>query len=115
MSTHSTIPLAKQREVLRQQMLAQRQVIAEQLELTPGVKNGYPRSMTMRFLTQRPALIAKLLTGIATLFVGTRLIKAISAALVLARMVQSVAKTHHKKQSPEPTSHATVHTDLTHH
>lgn len=92
MNIRSTISLAKQRELLRQQMLEQRQLIAEQLELTPGVKNGYPRSMTMRFLTQRPALIAKLLTAIATLFVGARLIKTLSTTLLLARMLRSVTK-----------------------
>ena len=92
MNIRSTIPLAKQRELLRQQMLEQRQSIAEQLEPTPGVTNGYPRSMTMRFLTQRPALIAKLLTAIATLFVGARLIKTLSVTLLLARMLRSVTK-----------------------
>ena len=114
MNTHSTTPLADQRLILRQQLLAQRQVIAEKMGQASSPKNGYPRSMTMRFLTERPALIVNLLTGLATLLVGRRLIKTISAALIVAKIVQSVAKTHPKKQSPETTSQATVHTDLNH-
>lgn len=115
MNTRSTIPLAKQRQLLRQQLLAQRQLIAEQLDLAPVAKNGYPRSMTMRFLTQRPALIAKLLTGITTLLVGARMIKSIGAALVLARVVRSVARTRQQKQAPAATSQVAVPTNLTCH
>ena len=115
MNTHSTPPLADQRLILRQQLLAQRQVIAEKMGQPSSPKDSYPRSMTMRFLTERPALTVNLLTGLATLLVGRRLFKTISAALVVAKMVQSVAKSHPKKHSPETPSQATMHTDLTHH
>ena len=101
MNPDNTPPLAEQRLILRQQLLAQRQLIAEKMEQASRPKDSYPRSMTMRFLTERPALIVHLLTGLATLLAGRRLIKTISAAVVMARMVQSVAKGHSKKQSSD--------------
>jgi hypothetical protein len=111
MSTQRNIPLAEQRLQLRRQLLAQRQLITQQIERAPGAKNGYPRSMTMRLLTQRPALVAKLLTGIATLLIGARMISAIRTTLSLARVVQSVSKTrYYKKPASVPTSQAAVHT-----
>lgn len=111
MSTHRNIPLAEQRQLLRRQLLAQRQLIAQQIAHAPGAKNGYPRSMTMRLLTQRPALVIKLITSITTLLVGARLISAISTTLSLAKVVQSVSKTRHdKKPASVPTSQAAMHT-----
>jgi hypothetical protein len=105
------IPLAEQRLQLRRQLLAQRQLITQQIERAPGAKNGYPRSMTMRLLTQRPALVAKLLTGMATLLIGARMISAISTTLSLAKVVQSVSKTRaDKKSAPMATSPAEVNT-----
>lgn len=72
MTSIADISLAEQRQVLRQRLLAQRQLIAHQLGATPAVDGGYPRSMTMRFLIRRPALAARLLAGLATLLVGAR-------------------------------------------
>jgi hypothetical protein len=46
---------------------AQRQVIAQQLGEESGMNAGYPRSRTLRFLTQQPAPIIRLLVGLATL------------------------------------------------
>jgi hypothetical protein len=67
MTSITDTSLVEQRQSLRRQLQAQRQVIAQQLGRESGMKASYPRSRTMRFLTQRPALIIRLLVGLATL------------------------------------------------
>jgi hypothetical protein len=67
MTSLTDTPLVEQRQRLRRQLQAQRQVIAQQLGQESGMNGSYPRSRTMRFLTQRPALIIRLLVGLATL------------------------------------------------
>lgn len=67
MSPITDIPLVEQRQSLRRRLQAQRQVIAQQLGQESGMNGSYPRSETMRFLTQRPALIIRLLVGLASL------------------------------------------------
>lgn len=64
--------LTAQRLALRLRLQAQREQIVRQLDPTPAIDSGYPRSMTMRFLIRRPALAARLLAGLATLLVGAR-------------------------------------------
>jgi len=59
--------LVERRQSLRRRLQTQREVIALQLGPESGMKGSYPRSRTMRFLTQRPALIIRLLVGLATL------------------------------------------------
>jgi hypothetical protein len=67
-SMDGDISLAEQRHCLRRQLQAQRQVIAQQLGPTESAMNGsYPRSRTMRFLTQHPTPIIRLLLGVVTL------------------------------------------------
>ena len=46
---------------------AQRQVIAQQLGTVPGTASGFPRSKTMRLLTQRPATVVRILGSLAGL------------------------------------------------
>ena len=77
--------LIEQRETLRRQLQAQRQLIAQQLSATPAeVNNSYPRSMTMRFLTGQSAL----LTGqFATLLIVARLIKSTISVMYPSRKV----------------------------
>jgi hypothetical protein len=65
MSSITDIPLVEQRLSLRRRLQAQRQVIAQQLGQESGMNGNYPRSRTMRFLTQQPALIIRLLVGLA--------------------------------------------------
>lgn len=65
-TTDADAALADQRRLLRRQLLAQRELIARQIDPVPG-ENGYPRSMTMRFLLQRPRLIIQLLLGLIAL------------------------------------------------
>jgi len=67
MTSSTDISFVEQRQSLRRQLQAQRQVIAQQLGQESGMNASYPRSRTMRFLTQRPAPIIRLLVGLATL------------------------------------------------
>ena len=67
MTSITDASLVEQRQSLRRRLQAQRQVIAQQLAQESGMNAGYPRSRTMRFLTQRPALVIRLLVGLATL------------------------------------------------
>ena len=67
MTSITDASLVEQRQSLRRRLQAQRQVIAQQLAQETGMNAGYPRSRTMRFLTQRPALVIRLLVGLATL------------------------------------------------
>ena len=65
MSSITDTSLIEQRQSLRRRLQAQRQVIAQQLGQESGMNGSYPRSRTMRFLTQQPALIIRLLVGLA--------------------------------------------------
>jgi hypothetical protein len=67
MSSVTDTPLVEQRLSLRRRLQAQRRVIAEQLGQESGINGSYPRSRTMRFLTQQPALIIRLLVGLGFL------------------------------------------------
>lgn len=67
MSSPTAISLTEQRQSLCRQLQAQRRVIAERLGPESAMNGSYPRSRTMRFLTQQPALIIRLLVGVATL------------------------------------------------
>jgi hypothetical protein len=58
---------ADKRQDLRRRLQAQREVIAEQLGPGFRMSGSYPRSRTMRFLTQQPALTIRLLVGLAAL------------------------------------------------
>jgi hypothetical protein len=70
MTTDMTMPLIEQRQELRRLLLAQRQQIALQLGPESATSGSYPRSMTMRFLMQRPALALRLLVGATNLLRG---------------------------------------------
>jgi hypothetical protein len=48
----------------------QRQVIEDQLTQATAANNAYPRSMTMRFLTQKPGLM--LLAEVSTFVLGIK-------------------------------------------
>lgn len=79
--------LSAQREVLRAQLAAQRQVIAQHLDAR-GDKE-YPRSATMRFLKRGTVPVATAIGGVATLFGGVRLYRTISAVLAAVGMLRA--------------------------
>jgi hypothetical protein len=90
MTATTDLSLIERRRLLRQQLTVQRQSIARQLDPIPEVRGGYPRSVTMRFLTRRPALMAGLLAGLAGVLVRARFIKSMTTALGMFRVVRSV-------------------------
>jgi hypothetical protein len=59
---------AVRREELRARLQAQRLEITDRLGLATGEGGGYPRSATMRLITQRPELIARALGLVLSLF-----------------------------------------------
>jgi len=71
--------LEEQRRRLREQLAAQRQVLAQ--DLVAGVSGSYPRSVTMRTLTQEPELVVRLLQRV----VGRRATAALPTVLLVAR------------------------------
>lgn len=91
MTSITDVPLGEQRRALRERMRAQRRLIAEKLGPAPATSSGYPRSRTMRFLTQRPGLAVTLLAEFAALLVGARYAKSMTAVLALARIVRSAS------------------------
>ena len=70
-------------------MLAQRQLIAYQLEPVPRSDGGYPRSRVVRYLTDRPMLVAGLLASLATLLAGTRFVKPLIAVLAMTKILRA--------------------------
>ncbi|MCY1280472.1 hypothetical protein D9M68_575100 [compost metagenome] len=95
---------------LRQRLHTQRRAIAHLLEAGPYSDDSYPRSMTMRFLTQRPALAAFVLAEIAARLLGARYFKSLSLALAVAKLLHGVVLA---PKQPTPASEAqrltTVH------
>jgi len=91
MTSNTDLSLAEQRRVLREQLQAQRQLIANRLGPAPESNGGYPRSKTMRFLTQRSALTAVLLAEFVALLVGARYVKSSTAVRAMARIVRSAS------------------------
>ena len=93
--------LVIQRENLRQELQKQRKIIAQQL--SPGIKDnsGYPRSSTMRFLTNRPKLASGLVTELVILLTGARLFRLLSALMAFVKILRSTIITA-QKQLPSP-------------
>ena len=91
-------------QALRQQMAAQRGLIATQLTRT-SAPDEFPRSMTMRLLTRQPALVGKVAMLLAArLGVGKRLafrLGAVGIAAWLARTaVQRIASQTESRDPP---------------
>jgi hypothetical protein len=66
MSSTTEVSLVEQRQRLCRQLQAQRQLIARRLGPEPEASGRYPRSFTMRLLSFQPALLMRLLVGLAT-------------------------------------------------
>ena len=76
--------LAEQRAAVRAEIHLQRDKLAQRLSILGGTPGGYPRSVTMRLLMQRPELVAKL----AALVVGPRIAGQVSAGLALVQALR---------------------------
>ncbi len=89
MTATADLSLIEKRRNLRHQLHEQRQVIARELIETTEANNTYPRSVTMRFLTQQSG--GKIMAEVATLFIGARLFKSLSKAFAFAKIIKTVA------------------------
>ena len=81
--------LADDRHTLRRRMLAQRQLIAYQLEPVPRAHPDYPRSATMRFLSGQPLAAAGLIAALAKLLIGAGFIRTLLAAFAITKATGS--------------------------
>lgn len=72
--------LRERREALRRQLQVQRAEIALRIDPPAAGSGEYPRSNTMRFLTQRPQLAAALGSMITARLFGPRAIKGLAMA-----------------------------------
>lgn len=79
--------LSARRATLRTQLVAQRQLIAQQLD--SAMDNDSPRSATMRFLKRSTVPAATAIGGVATLFGGVRLYRMIAAVLAAVGTMRS--------------------------
>lgn len=96
--------LVHQRQLLRRKLLAQRIQIAHLISPPNKQIRAYPRSMTMRFIMQRPTLAVSILAKFAALIADARIFKPILTATFLAALVR-LALTHsglngHHQASP---------------
>lgn len=62
MTVNGETSLAEQRERLCLQLQAQRRIVAEHLVSGAPEHSHYPRSVTMRLLIRKPALVARLVS-----------------------------------------------------
>ena len=90
MMKHHELSLAQQREQIRAQMHAQREIIAIRLAQAEVHDNAYPRSMLMRLLTQRPVTTA--LAKMATVFLGAKLIRSLDSAKIVMGLFRNLRK-----------------------
>jgi len=84
------LPLHEQRQALRQQLFAQRQSIARQLN-ADAEAGHYPRSMTMRFLTGKSLVGARIFKGAATAL-GMGVVKSLAASVLMPMFAKRKAR-----------------------
>jgi hypothetical protein len=80
--------LAGRRQSIRQQLQAQRQVIAERISPASRAAGTFPRSMTLRLLLARPDLVAGVLAPRA----GPGFARTIAALFVLLPLAVAAAQ-----------------------
>ncbi len=85
----SLVSLDGRRQVLRQKMRAQRQLIAAQMGPDSDGRPAFPRSNTMRFFYERPGLASKIAIELASVLVGARIIKSLGKTVGFAKIIQT--------------------------
>jgi hypothetical protein len=100
MSTLTTLARLEQRQALRRRLFLQRLRIGHLL--TPQIVDGnqFPRSMTMRLLTHRPAMAMRIVSQAALMLFGPRILSTLSGALLLAKLLRYTATD--QRQLPPP-------------
>lgn len=91
MSTLTALARLEQRQALRRRLFLQRLRIGHLLAPQASEDNQFPRSMTMRLLTQRPAVAMRLASQAALMLFGPRFIRTLSGALLLAKLLRSTS------------------------
>lgn len=89
MSSINELSLTERRNMLRQQIHQQREIIARELIHTTELNNTYPRSITMRFLSQQSG--AKIVAEVATFLIGARFFKSLAKAFTFAKILKTMA------------------------
>lgn len=100
MSTPTSLARQEQRQALRRRLFLQRLRIGHLLTPQVAADNQFPRSMTMRLLTQRPAVAMRLASQAALILFGPRFLSTLSGALLLAKLLRSTATD--QRQLPPP-------------
>lgn len=98
MTTDTAVSLAGQRRALREQLKAQRRALARELAAADDIGDGYPRSVTMRWLIREPELVGKLVGQIA----GARTAAALPVVLLLVRLLHSTLVVRSVRQRTDP-------------
>lgn len=102
MSTPTSLARQEQRQALRRRLFLQRLRIGHLLAPQTSDGGQFPRSMTMRLLTQHPAAAMRVATQAALMLFGPRFISTLSGALLLAKLLRST--TTEQRQLPPPNS-----------
>ncbi|QKE64061.1 hypothetical protein HNE05_12125 [Aquipseudomonas campi] len=100
MSKNPDMPLSELRLALRQRLFLQRQRIRHLLAPSGPADDVFPRSVTMRLITQRPAAALRLASQVALVLFGPRLVRGLGGALLLAKLLHSA--THNPPRLPAP-------------
>lgn len=88
-NTVHSLSLAEQRQDVRMQLQKQRAVILLQLSPKKTANSFYPRSITMRLLSQKPKVVTKILLEIAGIVIGTGTIKSLLSAAGFVKILRS--------------------------
>lgn len=100
MSTLTALARLEQRQALRRRLFLQRLRISHLLAPQTADDNQFPRSMTMRLLTQRPAVAMRVASQAALMLFGPRFLSTLSGVLLLAKLLRSTATD--QRQLPPP-------------
>ena len=87
MNTLTALARLEQRQALRRRLFLQRLRIGHLLTPQTVDQNNFPRSMTMRLLTQRPAVAIRLASQAALMLFGPRFLSALSGSLAAGQTV----------------------------
>jgi hypothetical protein len=83
-----------QRQALQKQLQQQREEIAHRIAQLRAADNTFPRSQTMAFLIQRPALVAGLIAELTAFVMGARGVKILTAAIFMLQFFITASAEH---------------------
>ena len=87
MSTETPTSLQAQRQALGMRLFLQRQRIHHLLAPADTASSNFPRSITMRLMTQHPDLAVRLAYQVALLLFRPRLVRGLGGAVLLSTLV----------------------------